>query len=306
MPHPATNLYAILGVSSSATQAEIQAAYRRRARELHPDVNTEPDAEDRFKQLVEAYAVLKDERQRARYDAFGPRRERRRAAASSSGGESTRRRSPRDPSGRVRYEDIRVGTDDLRSSIDDVLEQHRARRGAGSNTVEVRIRLADAYTGAVVNVPIDRPRLGRKSPVRVEIPPGAKTGDRLTLADSGLVLVLRIEAEEGVVVDGRDVKMSAPITPWEAALGGTVGIHAPHRVLKVRIPSGTNSGRILRIRGQGLPQKPGREGQPGDLYVEVRIEVPPRLTSEERALFERLAASSAFDPRTTDPKADDD
>ena len=284
MPNPMTNLYAILGVSSSATQSEIQAAYRRRARELHPDVNTDPDAEDRFKQLVEAYAVLKDERRRARYDAFGGRR-------------SSRRRGGR-AGDYVRYEDIRVGTEDLHSSVDDFLDRNRSRRKERAATREVRIRLAHAYTGTTVEVPVETGRgFGRSAPVRVEIPPGAKTGDRLTLTDHGIVLQLKIEADEGVVVDGRDVKMSAPITPWEAALGGVVGIRAPHRVLRVRIPRGTSSGRVLRVRGQGLPQKPGRTGAPGDLYVEVRIEVPGELSPDERRLFERLAETSRFAPR---------
>jgi curved DNA-binding protein len=284
MPNPVTNLYAILGVSSSASQSEIQAAYRRRARELHPDVNTDPDAEDRFKQLVEAYAVLKDERRRARYDAFGGRR-------------SSRRRTRR-PGEHVRYEDVRVGTDDLRSSVDDFLDRNRSRRKERAATMEVRIGLADAYTGTTIEVPIETGRgFGRSAPVRVEIPPGAKTGDRLALPEHGILLRLKIEPEEGVVVDGRDVKMSTPITPWEAALGRVVGIRAPHRVLEVRIPRGTSSGRVLRVRGQGLPQKPGRAGAPGDLYVEVRIEVPGELSPDERRLFERLAEVSRFDPR---------
>lgn len=284
MPNPVSNLYAILGVSSSATQSEIQAAYRRRARELHPDVNTDPDAEDRFKRLVDAYGVLKDERRRARYDAFGGHRGSRRGAE---------RRSER-----IRYEDVRVGTDDLRSSVDDFVDRNRAPRGGRTGTMEVRIGLAEAYTGTTIEVPIETGRGARRSaPVRIEIPPGAKTGDRLALTEHGVLLRLVIDVEEGTVVDGRDVKMSAPITPWEAALGGVVGIRAPHRVLKVRIPRGTSSGRVLRVRGQGLPQKPGRAGAPGDLYVEVRIDVPSELTSDEQQLFERLAAISRFDPR---------
>jgi len=245
-------------------------------------VNTAPDAEDQFKRLVEAYAVLKDERRRARYDAFGGRRT---------------RRSRRPRSGdRVRYEDVRVGTDDLHSSFDDFVARQRARPSRPRH-VEVRIGLAEAYTGTTIDVPLGS---GRSAPLRVEIPPGAKSGDRLPLQDHDVVLTLRIESDEGVVLDGRDVKMSAPITPWEAALGGTVGIFAPHRVLKVRIPPGTSSGRVLRIKGQGLPQKPGRRGPPGDLYAEVRIEVPPELTPDEQRLFRRLAEVSRFDPRPSD------
>ncbi|NJK89111.1 MAG: DnaJ domain-containing protein [Myxococcales bacterium] len=200
------NPYAVLGVSSSATQAEIQSAYKRRARELHPDVNAAPDAEDQFKRLVEAYSILKDERKRARFDAFGGARR------------PSRSRPPHRESG-LGFEDIRTGTDDLRSSFDEVLA--RARRGSTreGGRVEATVELRDAYTGTTIEI-----TLRGSPPVRLAVPPGAKAGDRLHLVDPPLTVVLRVNLPEGVQVIGRDVRVPLAVSPWEAALGGTIAI----------------------------------------------------------------------------------
>ncbi len=272
--------YSILGVSRSATRDEIQAAYRRRARELHPDVNTDPEAETRFKELVEAYQVLRDDTQRARYDD-GQRRV-----------DRSRRRGRRG----IRFEDIRVGTDDLRSSIDDILEQAKRRRGSSSTgQIRVRIDLAEAYSGTVVEVP----RAGRDgATLSLTIPPGAKSGDRLTLRERQVTVILDVETPVGITLDGRNVTMTVDVMPWEAALGRTVEFAAPHRTLRVKIPEGSSSGRTLRIRGQGLPQKPGRAGAPGDLFVRLSVALPEELSTEERELYERLEALRSRNPQT--------
>jgi curved DNA-binding protein len=267
------DLYAVLGVSSSATQSEIQAAYKRLARELHPDVNRAADAEDQFKRLAEAYDVLRDERKRARYDAFGKRR----------------RRPHRDDG--IRFEDVRVGDDDLRRSYDD---PWRRRRKA---ELRVRISLGEAYTGTSVTVAIPSRRPGGPPrSVKIGIPPGARTGDRLRLQDPPTSVVLTVDPGP-FVVDGRDVRTRLEVTPWEAALGCTLPVPAPHGVLRLKVPPSTSSGTVLRLRDQGLPVKPDRTGQRGHLYVEIRIRLPSELTTEERRLFEQLAQVSAFDPR---------
>lgn len=274
------NLYAILGVSSSATQAEIQAAYKRKARELHPDVNKEPDAEDRFKRLGEAYATLRDERKRAKYDARqqpDPKRSRSRSRSWSDLG----------------YEDIRTGTDDL--NFDDLLRRAQARRNKSPRDIRLNLTLAQAYTGAAVSV--SDPRTG--APLRVNVPPGAKTGDRLKLTEHGWTVRVRVDLGE-FKLEGRDVRMTAKATPWEAALGAEITVQAPHARLRLRIPPGTQSHQMLRIRGQGLPPKPGRPGAPGDLYVRVVVAIPRQLTPDERQLWERLATISRFKPRQED------
>ncbi|MEO1232019.1 MAG: DnaJ C-terminal domain-containing protein [Myxococcota bacterium] len=297
--------YATLGVKSTATQAEIQAAYRKKARELHPDVNEAPDAEDRFRDLVDAYDLLRDEEKRARYDAFG------RAGPSNGAraGGRRRRRSSRNPFSDLGFEDIRVGDEDLRGPFEDLLRRERSRRRGGTEVrakkereVHLGIPLAHAFTGTTLDMSVDIPDDDgekRTHTLRLKIPQGAKNGDRLKLKDPDVTVVLRLEAPDGVEVDGRDVRTTVDLAPWEAALGGEVEFPSPKGPMRLKVPACTSTGQKLRLRGQGIPQKPGRDGEPGDLYVKVRIVVPSVLTEEEREAFEQLAKTSAFDPRAT-------
>lgn len=279
------NLYAILGVSSSATQAEIQIAYKQRARELHPDVNKAPDAEDRFKRLGEAYAILRDEQKRARYDARGGRRR--------PGNARTKSRAWAHAD--VGFEDIRTGTDDLNHPFEDLLRRARDRRARRPTEHAVTISLGQAYTGTSVDVVVPG-KVGSSPTLRVKVPPGAKTGDRLRLPEHAVVVRLRVDLGP-YKLQGRDVRMDARVAPWEAALGADITVAAPHARLRLKVPPGTESHQMLRIKGQGLPAKPGRNGPPGDLYVRVVVATPRDLSPQERELFERLARISRFRPR---------
>jgi curved DNA-binding protein len=139
----------------------------------------------------------------------------------------------------------------------------------------------------------------------VTIPPGVTDGQRIRLAGQGgrgsggqagdLYLIVRIAPHPRYRVEGRDLHVELPVTPWEAALGATVPVDTPGGEVKVTVPAGSSSGRRLRLRGQGMPNP---RGQPGDLYAEVRIMVPRRLSRRERQLFEELANASNFDPRS--------
>ena len=304
--------YAVLGVKNTATQAEIQAAYKRKARELHPDVNQAPDAQDRFRQLVDAYDLLRDEERRARFDAFGG------ASRGNPNGPRRRRRPPpsgaRNPFADLGFDDIKVGQDDLRNPFEDILRRERMRRRSPSSggrsssrsrsdkerEIHLAIPLEHAYAGTTLDMSVDLPDKDgskRKHTIRLKIPQGAKNGDRLKLKDPDVTVVLRLETPPGVEVDGRDVKTSIELSPWEAALGSEVDVPSPKGPLRLKVPSGTSTGQRLRLRGQGIPLKPGRDGEPGDLYVKVRIVVPPVLTDDEREAFEHLRSVSTFDPR---------
>lgn len=306
--------YSVLGVKSTATQAEIQAAYKRKARELHPDVNQSSDAQERFRELVDAYELLRDEEKRSRFDAFGRAPEN----GSARPTHKRRRRPPppggsRNPFADLGFEDIRVGAEDLGSPFDDILRRERIRRRTSTTSgatksakpkpereVHLGIPLEHAYTGTTLDMSVDLPdgRGGKEThTLRLKIPMGAKNGDRLKLKDPEVTVVLRLDPPEGVEVDGRDVRTSIELTPWEAALGGDIDVPSPKGPLRLKVPSGTSTGQRLRLRGQGIPQKPGRDGDPGDLYVKVRIVVPAVLTDEEREAFEHLKSVSSFDPR---------
>jgi curved DNA-binding protein len=314
------DFYEALGVGREASPEELQRAYRRLARTYHPDVNKGPAAEERFKEIAEAYDVLSDPQTRRRYDAFGhdfrqvpegvdPETWARARASAATGG-------PAGGGGRAG----RVGGDGVWFSsgfgdgdvdIDDLfggLFGGRGRTGWGrvagaDQEAEIVLSVEEAYSGGRRWISLSGPD-GPRS-LEVTIPPGVTDGQRIRLAGQGgqgsggaatgdLYLVVRIAPHSRYRVDGRDISVDLPLTPWEAALGASVAIETPGGEAKVRVPAGTSSGRRLRLRHRGLPNP---RGEAGDLYAEARILVPPELTPEERRLFSELAAASTFDPR---------
>jgi curved DNA-binding protein len=177
-------------------------------------------------------------------------------------------------------------------------------RGADQEA-ELELTVEDAYRGGKRSLTLS----GRDGPrtLQVIIPAGVTDGQRIRLAGQGgrgtgtapagdLDLVVRLAPHDRYRVDGRDLQVELPLTPWEAALGTTVPVDTPGGPAKVKVPPGTSSGRRLRLRGQGLPNP---RGQAGDLYAQARIMVPSQLTDTERRLFAELAAASTFDPRTS-------
>jgi curved DNA-binding protein len=288
------NLYSVLGVANKATREEIQSAFKKKARELHPDVNKAPDAEENFKKLVAAYEVLKDDEKRARYDAFGMH----------APGASGRRRPPPREAHRQReranrgpsMEDL-LNFDDMGSPFDNILRRAQKKQKR-EREVKLSITLEQAYTGTTLNVTLEAPGTKEQQRFKIKIPPGAKEGDRLKLKEPTLIVVLHVEPHPNFDLDGRDISTTLQIAPWEAVLGAEVELKTPGGSVKVRIPPGTSSGQKLRLRGQGLPLKPGKEGDPGDLYVKMKIVVPKIISDKTKELWKQLADASAFDPRT--------
>ncbi len=290
--------YRILGVSRTASKQEIQAAYKKKARELHPDVNKAEGAEDQFKQLAAAYSILKDEDQRRRYDTHG---------FSKNAGNRERQPSrsgfrPRDFGfDDVRFEDINIRTDDIDNPFDLFLRREQRRRKKPTREVKLGISLAHAYHGTTLSVVLDLPNdLGvtETRRIRIKIPKGAKEGDRLKLKDPDCTVVLSLDRDPNFPADGRDIHTTLKVSPWELALGSKVTLQTPGGPVNLKVPAGSASGRKLRLRAKGLPTKAGKSGAPGDLYATIEIVVPPTLTAEERELMEKLAEVSDFDPRS--------
>src|SRR3954471_18117865 len=319
---PPRDFYAVLGVSRTASQDEIQKAYRKLARTYHPDVNKDPGAEERFKEVSEAYDALSDPETRKKYDAFGEdfRRvpddvdpemyARARAGAGAAGGGS--RGSGR---GGVRFSTGGMGGAgpdiDFDSIFGDMFGGRGGSRGWGGAVpgadveAEIELGIEEAYAGGRRSITITGPDGPRT--LEVTIPAGVTDGQRIRLsgqggqgsagADAGdLYLVVRLQPHPRFRVEGRDIYVDLRLAPWEAALGATVPVPPPRGAAKVPVPPGTSTGRRLRLRGEGMPDPRGR---PGDLYAEVKIMVPPRLTDRERELFSELAQVSTFDPRRT-------
>jgi curved DNA-binding protein len=312
--------YAILGVAKTASQDEIQRAYRKLARQYHPDVNKDPGAEDTFKDVGEAYEVLKDPEKRDKYDRYGSAWK----AAQQSGG------TP--PPG---YEDVWFdlgGTPDDAfsgfsgfSSFFDQLFGGGARRGsfrgqpgaghrggarswtmAGADQeARLTLSLEEVARGGQREISLTDPETGETKTYTVTIPKGIRPGQRIRLAQLGgkgigggpagdLYLQVELLPHPAFRLEGRDLYTTLEVTPWEAALGANATLGTLEGNVRVKIPAGSSSGRRIRLRGKGLSDP---KGGAGDLYAEIQIVLPKSLTDEERRLFEELARCSTFQPR---------
>jgi curved DNA-binding protein len=324
----ARDYYDVLGVSRDAGPDEIQQAYRQLARKNHPDVNKDPGAEERFKEINEAYSALSDPNTRKKYDRFGEDfrhvpddwEERVGAGVGGRGRAGGERRGPWTTSesdfggfggggfggaggayGGVDIEDLLGGMFGGRG-------RGRAGPVAGADQeAELPLTVEEAYRGGRREITLNGPDGPRT--YTVNIPPGVTDGKRIRLAGEGgrgmgdgppgdLYLVVRLLPHPLFRVRGKDILVDLRLAPWEAALGATVPVATPGGESKVTVPAGTSTGRRLRLRGEGMP---ARSGQPGDVIAEVKIMVPPRLTDRERELFSQLAEVSTFDPRRPAP-----
>lgn len=324
----AEDFYAELGVPRSASQDEIQRAYRKLARKYHPDVNKDPDAEARFKRISQAYDVLSDPDTRGKYDRYGP--DFRRvdetggaaggAPGSGAGGWPGGGRSGPGWGGGAAGGDAggwQVYGDDLGGvDIEDLFGgMFSGRRGGfggrvpgADQEVEITVSVEDAYHGTKRQLQLSSAE-GVKT-IDVTVPAGVTDGQRIRLGGQGgagsggapagdLYLVVRLAPHHRYRVSGRDLTVDLPLTPPEAALGAEVEVLTPGGAVTVKVPHGTSSGGKLRLKGRGLP---GRGKNPaGDLFAQASIKVPRHLSDEERDLYERLNQISTFDPRGDRP-----
>jgi curved DNA-binding protein len=305
--------YEALGVSRDASTEDIRRAYRKLARENHPDVNKDPGAEDRFKEISEAYEVLRDPEKREQYDRFGANWKAGQDVSGATGFGGRPGGAGFGFGGREEYGDVRVdfGGGDFSDFFDGLFGARGRRADArggfdgfsmrGSDLeAELELSLEEAARGGRRKI-----SLGEGRDYEVNIPPGVRDGQRIRLAGEGgrgasngpsgdLFLRVRIRPHRRFRLEGRDLYVDLPITPWEGVLGAEVEVPTLDGTTRVKVPPGSSTGRKLRLRGQGYP---GPRGGKGDLYAAVKVEVPKQPTPEERELFERLAEVSRFDPR---------
>ncbi len=317
--------YGILGVPRGASEQDIKKAYRRLAQKYHPDVNKDPAAETRFKQINEAYEVLGDADKRKKYDTLGSNWRAGQDFTPPPGWEGVHfdfRGAP--GAGR---ESAFEGFGGFSDFFEEVFGTGfgRAARGRGGardagwaergqdHEAAITISLEDAYHGAHKTISLEAAEMDERGRARrkaktyeVRIPPGASEGTRIRLSGQGgsgpgggesgdLYLRVHIAPHAVYKINGHDIEMPLPLTPWEAALGAKVTVPTLAGTVSLNIPPRTQSGQHLRLRGKGLPHG-DRQGH-GDLILETRIMVPERLTARERELFETLAHESSFKPR---------
>jgi curved DNA-binding protein len=296
MPLSYTDYYEVLGIPHDADQDAIRSAYRKLARKYHPDLNSDSDAEERFKELGEAYEVLSDAEKRERYDRLGARwREAEHEAPGESFEQFFAHEGFGDGETRVEFGD----------DLFEALFGTRAGRARGplrghDRIALLELSLEDALAGGRRRLTLD----GRT--VNVNFPAGVRDGQLIRLAGKGGEgrdggppgdLLLRVALKPHPRFRRRgddDLDVDLPITPSEAALGATVTVETPTGSARVRVPAGSSSGRRLRLRGRALPK---RGGGHGDLHAVVKIVVPKELSGRERELYEQLAESSNPDRR---------
>ena len=309
--------YAVLGVSESATPEEIKKAYRKLARKYHPDVSKEADASDRFKDVGEAYEVLKDPEKRAEYDQL------RKYGTRDDG-------SFQPPPGWQSASGFGGGgyTEADARQFSDFFEEifgggRRGGFGGGGFRQSMRMRgedvharlalfLEEAFNGCekqvsfTVHEPGDQGRLiPRQKTLKVKIPAGMREGQHIRLKGQGapgvgggesgdLFIEVELAPHPHFSIEGRDVLVTVPISPWEAALGATVTVPTVSGKVNVKVPKGATSGRKLRLKGKGFPGK-----HPGDQIVVLQVAMPEQHTAEAEALYEKLAElEKGFNPRS--------
>ncbi len=304
--------YRVLGVERTASATEIQKAYRKLARKHHPDVNRDPDAENRFKEIGEAYAVLGDAEKRGRYDQYGSAWKRTQDTGAPPPGWDNVRFDFGEPSadfdfgpnGFSSFFDM-LFRDQARGQARGVRWEGPGRKARGSDRESrLEVSLEELGRGGPKRIELLDPATGERKTLVVTLPKGVLPGKKMRLSGQGdpgngggagdLYLTLELRRHETLRLEGRDLFAELEITPWEAALGGRVLVPTLEGTVEIKLPQGSSSGRKIRLRGHGLAN-PG--GVDGDLYVELKIVVPDPLTDEERTLFERLSEVSRFAPR---------
>jgi curved DNA-binding protein len=303
--------YKIMGLARDATQDEIKRAYRKLARKYHPDVSKATDAEARFKELGEAYAVLKDLEKRAAYDQLG---------ANWKAGQEFR--PPPDWNDGFEFSGNGAAGADP-GAFSDFFEAlygrgfDTGRRGPPAHArgedhhAKVMIGLEDSYTGASRTITLQTPQAdaeGRVSlrahKLNVTIPRGIRAGQHIRLVGQGapgvgqgkpgdLYLEIQFHPHAIYRVDHRDVYLDLPVAPWEAALGATVKVPTPNGVVELKIPVGSVAGSKLRLKGRGIPGS-----TPGDLYAVVNVALPPADSETAEAFYRDMSEQfTSFEPR---------
>ena len=303
--------YQIMGIRRDASQDEIKRAYRKLARKYHPDVSKDPDAETRFKELGEAYEVLKDPEKRAAYNQLG---------ANWKAGQEFR--PPPDWDQGFEFhgsgftgadaEQFSDFFDSLfgRGSFGGTRREFHAR--GEDSYAKVLIDLEDAYHGVSRTLTLKytaldqdgRPQL-RERRLKVRIPKGIHQGQHIRLAKQGgpgmgkgeagdLYLEIEFRPHPCYHAEGKDVYMDLPVAPWEAALGASVQVPTPAGTVDLKIPAGSAAGRKLRLKGRGIPAR-----VPGDLYMVLKIALPPADTEAAKSAYRTFEKALKFNPRAS-------
>ena len=305
--------YKAMGVARDASPDEIKKAHRKLARKYHPDVSKEKNAEARFKEISEAYEVLRDPEKRAAYDRLG---------ANWQAGQEFRPppgwKASEEAGGHPFFGD--TGSFDHSDFFDAIFRSMGADMGSGTGRArgsfdmagedqhaKIQISIEDSYQGATRTLQLSEPgRRGQPRSIEFTIPKGIRAGQHIRLAGQGapgagkggagdLYLDVEFLPHRLYRADGRDIYMDLPVSPWEAALGAEVEAPTPTGRVRVTVPAGSSAGRKLRLKGRGLPGK-----TPGDFHFVLQLALPPAASKDAKKAYEDMAeAFKTFDPRAS-------
>ena len=304
--------YKTLNVDRKATQDELKRAYRKLARKYHPDVSKEADAELKFKELGEAYEVLKDPEKRVAYDELG-----------SNWNSQQGFQPPPDFGAGFEFRGAPrgAGSQEGFSDFFESLFGHAGGPGGGNrgfhmqgedHHAKILVDLEDSYRGASRSISLKMPEetpnghvVNRNRTLKVSIPKGVRQGQQIRLGGQGakgqgsakagdLYLEIEFNSHRFYRVEGADVYLELPVAPWEAALGASIKVPTPSGAIDLKIPANSKAGKKLRLKGRGIPAK-----TPGDLYVVLQIVLPPADDEKSRATYKRMQEEIPFDPRAS-------
>ena len=301
--------YAALGVDKNAAQDEIKRVYRKLARKYHPDLSKEAGAEDKFKEISEAYEVLGDPEKRAAYDQLGTGNQTGEDFQPPPGWNEGFEFSGGFPGGRM---DTGTTSDFFEHLFGGQNRSGRpqAHTGGRDHHAKILIDLDDVFKGATRSIQLKMPKVTPDGHVttelrtlNVKIPKGVRQGQHIRLKGQGSLghgqgnagdLYLEVEFSQHRIyhVDGRDIYLDLPVAPWEAALGGKVKTPTPVGPVDVSIPPNSKQGGKLRLKGRGIPGKPS-----GDLYIVLQIALPIADSAKAKNMYQTMADELAFEPR---------
>ncbi len=308
--------YGVLDVKKDATQAEIKSAYRKLARQYHPDLNKDEGAEDKFKEIGEAHEILKDPEKRAAYDQLGSGYQPGQDFTPPPNWDAGFEYSGGSPDmGAAGARDSTAYSEFFEDLFGQAMREKRAQQAqfhtkGQDHHAKILVDLDDVFTGAKRAIQLQVPKvtadghvITEQRTLNVNIPKGLRAGQHIRLKGQGtpglgkgeagdLYLEVSFKPHPHYRAQGHDLYLDLPVAPWEAALGGKVKAPTPGGSVDVTIPANSSGGKKMRLKGRGIPGK-----TPGDLYITLQISLPPASDDKAKKLYEKMAEELAFNPR---------